>query len=149
LRVYADTSFLVSLLYAPDSGHAAARSEFFAHRGATWITSDWSQFETVNGLRQLCRRYPSLKPEVPEALRRYFKHLHRAGQFALAETDLPEAVREGQQYSTAHGCASPMRCADVLHVALLEQINPDLFVTRDRHQHALAQARAFRSQLVP
>ena len=42
-----------------------------------------------------------------------------------------------------------MRSADVLHVALLEQIEHDLFVTRDRDQHALAVSRAFKSQLLP
>ena len=42
-----------------------------------------------------------------------------------------------------------MRSADVLHVALLEQITPDLFVTRDKDQHALAVNRAFKSRLLP
>ena len=41
-----------------------------------------------------------------------------------------------------------MRAADVLHVALLEEINPDLFVTRDKDQHALAVARAFPARLL-
>lgn len=149
MRIYADPSFLVSLLFPTDAGHAAAKAVFLAHPGAAWLTSEWSQFETVNSLRQLCRKYTALAREVPEGLRRYFKHLHRAGQFEFQETDLLEAVRDGQQYSTAHGCTLTMRGADVLHVALLEQLNPDLFVTRDRHQHALALARAFRSQLVP
>lgn len=42
-----------------------------------------------------------------------------------------------------------MRSADVLHVALMEQITPDLFVTRDKDQHALAASRAFVSRLLP
>jgi hypothetical protein len=96
----------------------------------------------------LCRKYATLPHHVPEGLSRYFRHLHRAGQFEFAETDLAEAVRDSQQYSAAHGCTLAMRSADVLHVALLEQLNPDLFVTRDRRQHELAVARAFRSQLV-
>jgi hypothetical protein len=41
-----------------------------------------------------------------------------------------------------------MRSADVLHVALLEQIAPDLFLTRDGDQFALAQARGFKSLAV-
>jgi predicted nucleic acid-binding protein len=148
VKIYADPSFLVSLLFPTDSGHDSAMAVFLAYPEAEWITSEWSQFETVNSLRQLCRKYATLAHEVPEGLRRYFKHLHRAGQFEFAETDLLEAVRESQQYSTAHGSTLTMRAADVLHVALLEQLTPDLFVTRDRHQHTLALARAFRSQLV-
>jgi hypothetical protein len=37
---------------------------------------------------------------------------------------------------------------DVLHVALLEQINPDLFLTRDKDQGALANARGFETIVV-
>ena len=39
--------------------------------------------------------------------------------------------------------------ADTLHVALLEQLNPDLFVTRDRDQFDLAQARGFTCRYLP
>jgi len=70
------------------------------------------------------------------------------GQFAIEDTSLGEAIQEANQMSAAHGCALRMRSADVLHVALLEQINPDLFVTRDKDQHALAKARAFNALLV-
>lgn len=149
MRIYADTSFLVSLLYPPDVGHAAAANVFRHNVGAEWQTSEWTQFETFNALRQLCRKNPGPPPEIPEALRRYFKHLHTAGQFVFSETDLVEALRECQQLSAAHGTTIPMRAADVLHVALLEQINPDLFVTRDKAQYDLATARAFPSRLVP
>jgi hypothetical protein len=37
------------------------------------------------------------------------------------------------------------RSADTLHVAILEQINPDTFVSRDKDQIALANARGFRA----
>jgi hypothetical protein len=35
------------------------------------------------------------------------------------------------------------RLADTLHVAILEQVNPDVFVTGDKDQLALAKARGF------
>ena len=148
MTLYADTSFLVSFLYRADAGHAAARAFFRQHAKDEWLTSSWSQFETVNSLRQLCRHRPAPRPQVPEALRRLFKHWHDRGAFSLREADLEEAVRECEQISAAHGTRLAMRAADVLHVALLEQINPDLFVTRDREQHDLAMARAFQSHLV-
>lgn len=149
MRIYADPSFLVSLLYAPDAGHPAARSFFAAHGSDEWITTEWAGFETVNSLRQLCVRYPSLSPSVPESLRRFFKHLHRHGPFQFEETDFQEALRDCHQYSTSHGDTLTMRAADVLHVALCEQLTPDLFVTRDKQQYALAVARMFNAQLVP
>jgi len=149
VRIYADPSFLVSLLFARDRGHATARAAFLAQGAAEWLTSQWSLFETYNSLRQLCLRTAGPRPEVPEALRRYSKHLHVAGKFTQVDTDMTEALHECQQISTAHGSTLRMRSADVLHVALLEQLQPDLFVTRDDDQHALARARAFQSRLVP
>ena len=149
MTIYADPSFLVSLLYVHDAGHAAAAAVYGRHPADEWQTSEWSRFETVNSLRQLCRKYPTLKPEIPEALRRYFKQLHRRGTFIEVETDLEQGLQECQQLSAAHSAALTMRSADVLHVALLDQIQPDLFVTRDAHQSTLAGRRGFRLQLVP
>lgn len=54
MRIYADTSFLVSLLCGTDKAHATSRAFFLSQHEAEWITSGWSQFETVNTLRQLC-----------------------------------------------------------------------------------------------
>ena len=51
--------------------------------------------------------------------------------------------------SAAFGATLRMRSADTLHVALLEQLNPDLFVTRDRDQFDLAQARGFTCHYLP
>jgi hypothetical protein len=42
-----------------------------------------------------------------------------------------------------------MRSADTLHVALLEQLGPDLFVTRDKDRFDLAQARGFTCHYLP
>lgn len=149
MTIYADTSFWVSFLYTADKGHAAARTAFGQHVGAEWLTSDWAGFETANSLRQLCVQAPTLAPSIPEALRRYWKHLHEKGPLRLVTTRFDDALRDSHQYSTAHATMLTMRSADVLHVALMEQINPDLFITRDRKQHELAVARAFRTQLVP
>jgi predicted nucleic acid-binding protein len=148
MRIYADTSFLVSLLYPHDAGHAAAMAVFKKNYGDEWVTSEWTQFETSNSLRQLCVQYPRLNPDVPEALRRYFKHLHKSGPFSLEPIDWSELLKDSHQISVACGNAITARSADLLHVAVLEQITVDLFVTRDKKQHELAIARAFTSQLV-
>ncbi len=148
MKIYADSSFLVSCLYPGDSHHAKARKFFQRHAADQWLTSGWSQFETANGLRQLCLAAHGPKPVVVESIRRLFKHWHARGPFRVAETDVAEAVNECQQLSAAHATAMRMRSADVLHVALLEQIAPDLFVTRDADQFALATQRAFPAQLI-
>ena len=149
MRIYADSSFLVSRLYPPDKGYAAAQLFFSQHARATWLTSGWSQFETANSLRQLCRAPAGPSAIVVEAIRRLFKRWHERGPFEAVEVQMEEAVQECQQLSAAHATALQMRSADVLHVALLEQINPDLFVTRDAAQYELALQRAFPARLVP
>jgi predicted nucleic acid-binding protein len=146
LRIYADTSFLVSWIYKGDAGHSAARRAFAKHNTQDWLTTEWSQFETVNSLRQLC--LGGLRPPTAEGLVRFFKRLHHAGPFQLAESVCEEAFRESRQLSAAYGNNIRMRSADVIHVALLEQINPDLFITRDNDQFALAKARGFQCLLV-
>lgn len=149
MRIYSDTSYLVSLLYPGDKKHAGARKFFSAHATDQWLTSTWSQFETANSLRQLCLANPGPKPLVAESLRRLFKYWHSRGPFLFVETQLDEAVNECQHLSAAHATAMRMRSADVVHVALLEQMTPDLFVTRDEDQFKLAQQRAFPAQLLP
>jgi predicted nucleic acid-binding protein len=148
LIIYADSSFLVSCLCSFDTGHGAARAFFSTHIADDWVTSNWSQFETVNSLRQLRRSNPKLPAELPEGLRRLFKKWHERGNFSLERTDSDEAINEAAQISAAFGRSFRARSADVLHIALLEQINPDLFVTRDKEQFALARARGFAAQLI-
>lgn len=146
MRIYADSSFLVSFLYHADAGHRAARQTFERHASDDWLTSEWSRFETMNSLRQLCRK--GWDTGRAEATVRLFKHWHRSGPFEWTYASLEDAMPECYQLSVAHAAALTMRCADVLHVALLDQLTPDLFVTRDRDQFTLAQAAGYSALLV-
>ena len=138
MTLYADSSFLVSYLYPGDFNHGKARTFFRAHGNDDWLTSAWSQFETVNSLRSLCLNKPGPSPTTVEAIRRLFKHWHLAGPFELRWIEWEEVVREASQISAAFATRVKARAADILHVAILEQLNPDLFVTFDRDQAALA-----------
>lgn len=148
MRIYADTSFLVALLCRTDKAHAGSRNFFLTHASDMWLTSSWSLFETRNAIRQLCLMSGGISPGQAEAVLRLFRHWHRNGNFETVGANLNEAAREVQQLSATHATTLRMRAADALHVALLEEINPDLFVTRDRDQHALAVARAFPARLL-
>ena len=147
MKIYADTSFLVSLLYGADTGHSEARRTFNRYATDDWLTSEWSRFETVNSLRQLCRR--GWDATRAEATVRLFKHWHRFGPFERTQPSLDEAMAECQILSAAHAASMTMRGADLLHVALLDQLAPDLFLTRDQQQFALAQTAGIPSLLVP
>lgn len=148
MTIYADTSFLVSLLYSKEKHHAAARGFFLNQPGAEWLTSQWSRHETVNSLRQLCRDSAGPTPPQIEAVRRMFKHLHKRGPFLKIDADMESAVTESERISTMFGTQLKMRSADVLHIGILDELQAELFVTRDKDQFALAQAMNFKSVLI-
>lgn len=145
MTIYPDASFLVSWLYTPDPLNAKARVWFASHQGDDFLVSDWARFETVNALRDLCLRPRPPKSGLIEALRRYFAHLLQVGPFEFASVDWDETLKDAHQISTGFAARMKAHSADVLHVAILEQINPDLFVSGDKDQLALATARGFRS----
>jgi predicted nucleic acid-binding protein len=145
MTIYPDASFLVSWLYKPDSLNAKARVWFARHQADDFLISDWSRFETINTLRDLCLRPHPPRQELIEALRRYFSHLLRAGPFEFAAVDWDEVLKDAHQISAAFAARLKARSADALHVAILEQLNPDLFVSGDQDQLTLATARGFRS----
>ena len=128
MRIYADPSFLVAWLYSGDVNNRKARSWFANHQSAHWILSDWSRFETLNTLRGLCLRTNGPRPELVEALRRFFNHLLYHGPFENDRVDWPEVIRDSNQISAGFAARMKARSADTLHIAILEQINPDLFV---------------------
>jgi len=143
--IYPDASFLVSWLYKPDPLNAKARVWFAQHQADDFLISDWSRFETINTLRDLCLRPHPPRRELIEALRRYFSHLLQVGPFDFAAVDWDEVLKDAHQISAGFAARLKARSADALHVAILEQINPDLFVSGDKDQLALATARGFRS----
>lgn len=145
MTIYADASFLVSWLYKPDPLNAKARVWFTRHQTSDFLISDWARFETINTLRDLCLRPHPPKAELVEALRRYFSHLLTTGPFELAAVDWDEVLKDAHQISAGFASRLKVRSADALHVAILEQLNPDIFVSGDKDRLALATARGFRS----
>ena len=145
MTIYPDASFLVSWLYKPDPLNAKARLWFARHQAGDFLISDWARFETINTLRDLCLRPHPPRQELIEALRRYFSHLLRAGPLEFVAVDWDEVLKDAHQISAAFAARLKARGADVLHVAILEQLHPDLFVSCDQDQLALATARGFRS----
>ena len=148
MKVYPDTSFLVSWLYANDRNHQKAAAWFAAHQTDDWIVSPWAEFETVNTLRGLTLQSPGPKPAAMETRRRYFKHLFQVGPLERGTVEWLEVLKDANQISAALATRYKARSADVLHVAILEQLNPDVFVTFDHDQSVLAVQRGFVAQLI-
>jgi predicted nucleic acid-binding protein len=94
MRVYPDSSFLVSWLYARDTNHGRAAQWFASHQTDEWVISAWAEFETINTLRGLVLHSPGPSAASMEARRRYFKHLFHAGPLTRAAVDWFEALKE-------------------------------------------------------
>jgi predicted nucleic acid-binding protein len=148
VTIYADTSFLISFLYAGDLNHGKARQFFRSHGADTWLISAWSQYETVNALRSLCLAPNGPKPAFIAGVCQLFKRLQRDALFTYSDTDWDDAFREANRLSAAVASHIKSRAGDSLHVALLAQLKPDLFVTFDKDQSVLAARRGFRTALI-
>jgi predicted nucleic acid-binding protein len=145
MKIYADASFLVSWLYKPDPLNPKARAWFASHQADDFLVSDWARFETINTLRDLCLRPNPPKSDLIEGLRRYFSHLLQVGPFEFAAVDWEDALQDAHQISAGFAARLKARSADVVHIAILEQVNPDIFVSGDKDQLTLATARGFRA----
>ena len=145
MTIYPDASLLVSLLYGKDKQHAKAMRWFKANQANRWVISAWAEFETVNSLRSLCLRPGGPSPEAAESLRRWFKHLFTHGPFYRERVEWNQVLVDAYQISASLADRQKARSADTLHVAMLEQINPDLFVSMDADQASLAVRRGFKA----
>ena len=59
--------------------------------------------------------------------------------------DWDELLKDAHQISAGFATRLKARSPDTLHVAIVAQLNPDLFVSGDKDQLALATARGFQS----
>jgi hypothetical protein len=119
VTIYADTSFLVSFLYAGDLNHGKSRQFFLSHGADIWLITSWSQFETVNALRSLCLAPIGPKAAFIAGVCQLFKRLQRDSLFAPTKTNWDDAFREANRLSSALGSQIKSRAGDTLHVALL------------------------------
>ena len=145
MTIYPDASLLVSFLYGKDTQHPKARRWYAAHQTDRWLISPWTEFETINSLRSLCLRSGGPSPDTAEALRRWFKHLFVQGPFYRERVEWTQVIVDAHQISASLATTHKARSADALHVAILEQANPDMFVSMDADQVALALRRGFRA----
>ncbi len=143
MTIYPDSSFLLSWLAGGDKYHPQAQAWYQAHIHDQWLITPWAEFETINSLRQLCLRPNGPSPYRIEAIRAYFRHLFQAGPLERRAVDWLVVLAGCHEISSAYAPRMKARAADTVHVAMLELILPDVFVSGDFDQLALAQARGF------
>jgi predicted nucleic acid-binding protein len=135
LKIYADTSFLVSL-YSPDANSVAAARTMQASR-ADRLVSVLGELEVVNAMGLRVFRKEVSATQAQSSLNDFEQDL-RAGVFQLKP--LPEQVFErARQLSRQTTARLGTRTADLLHVATALELSADCLYTFDQQQRKLAQ----------
>jgi predicted nucleic acid-binding protein len=135
LKVYADTSFLVSL-YSPDANSARAASTMQQSKGDHIVTT-FGELELVNALQLRVFRKELSSMQVDSALKMVEVDLQNR-LFRLVP--LPEqAFERARQLALKTTAQLGTRSADLLHVAAALEFNADCLYSFDQYQRKLAQ----------
>jgi predicted nucleic acid-binding protein len=136
LKVYVDTSFLVSL-YSPDANSAAAARAMQAFPADRFVTA-FGELELVNALGLRLFRKEIAAAQAKSSWKDFESDL-RDGVFhlrALTELAFERALRLSRQTTPRLGT----RSADVLHVAAALELSVDRLYSFDERQRKLARA---------
>ena len=136
MKIYADTSFLVSL-YSPDVNSAVAVRAMQASSGDRLVTT-FGELEVVNAMQLRIFRKEVSAAQAQSSLDDFEKDL-RTGVFQLR--GLPEPLFEqARQLSRRTTAKLGTRTADLLHVAAALELGADYLYSFDQQQRKLAQA---------
>lgn len=136
MKIYADSSFLVSL-YSADSNWAAASSTMEASSCECFVTT-LGEIEVINafGLRVFRKEVSAVQAQ--ESVTDFEKDL-RDGSLQLRE--LSDSIFErARQLSRQTTAKLGTRTADLLHVAAALELGADYFYSFERQQRKLAQS---------
>ncbi len=135
MKIYADSSFLVSL-YSADTNWAAASRTMQASAGECFVTT-LAELEVVNAFGLRVFRKEVSAAQAQSSLIDFERDL-RDGIFQLR--GLPERVFErARQLSQRTTAKLGTRTADLLHVAAALELGVDRLYSFDRQQRKLAQ----------
>ena len=135
MKIYADTSFLVSL-YSPDANSAAAARTMQASSGDRLVTT-FGELEVVNAMGLRVFRKEVSVAQAQSSLTDFEKDM-RGGVFQLRA--IPEPVFErARQISRQTTAKLGTRTADLLHMAAALELGVDYLYSFDQQQRKLAQ----------
>ena len=134
MKVYADTSFLVSL-YSLDANSVPAAKTLKTSVGDRFVTI-LGELEVINAFGLRVFRKEVTAAQAQSSLSDFEKDL-RDGVFQLR--GLPDTVFERARQLSRHTTAKlGTRTADILHVAAALELGVDYLYSFDQHQRKLA-----------
>ena len=136
MRIYADTSFLVSL-YSPDAHSRRAAVRMARLRGVATLTP-LVELELMNALELRLFRREATTAEIRRAESQLREHI-QTGVFALEP--VPATIYErAKQISRKRTSSMGLRTLDILHVASALLLHTEQFWTFDQRQANVARA---------
>jgi predicted nucleic acid-binding protein len=141
LKIYVDSSFLISL-YILDSNSASAAGTMQSSRGDHYITV-YGELEVVNTLELRVFRKELSASHAQLSLKNFERDL-RDGIMQLRPLSDPIFERT-RQLSRQTSARLGTRTADLLHVAAAVVLGADCLYTFDQQQRRLAQAVGLRT----
>lgn len=137
MRLYADTSFLISL-YGADE-HSPRARQTVRELGMRLLLTQLQRFEFDNALRLLRFRKLYSARQV-KAMAEALQADEVAGFLAPAALDWHEAIGRARGCSERHTVAGGYRAMDILHVAAALSLEAGLFLSFDLRQRELARS---------
>lgn len=135
MRVYIDTSFLISL-YSPDTNSAVAAHIMQTSKNVH-LVSTFTELEAVNALGLRVFRKEVTPAQAKSSLRDFEMDL-RQGVFQLSRLQ-DSAFQRAQQISRQMTARLGTRTADLLHVAIALELQVDCLYSFYNRQRKLAQ----------
>jgi predicted nucleic acid-binding protein len=136
LKIYADSSFLVSL-YSADTNRATATRAMRASTGECFLTT-LGELEVVNAFGLRVFRKEVSAAQAQESITDFEKDLHDG---ILQLRGLSDSIFErARQLSRQTTAKLGTRTADLLHVAAALELGADFLYSFDQQQRKLAQA---------
>ena len=135
MKIYADTSFLVSL-YSPDANSGAAARTMRASSGDRFV-STLGELEVINAVGLRVFRKEVSATQAQSSLKDFEEDL-RAGVFQLRPV-LEEVFERARLLSRQTTPKLGTRTADLLHIATALELSAEYLYTFDQRQRKLAQ----------
>lgn len=136
MRIYVDTSFLISL-YSADSNSKAAAA-LMVGSSDEHVISTFGELEAINALQLRVFRKEISPPQAKASREDLAKDLRSGVVRLMALPDL--AFKRAQTLSEKITSRLGTRTADLLHVAAALEMEADCLYSFDQQQRKLAQA---------
>lgn len=135
MRIYLDTSFLVSL-YSPDANSAVAAQTIQLTKGELLLT-EFAELELINALQLRIFRKELSSNQAKSALELFEADLKNRLFQLVALPD--QAFERSRQLSLQTTARLGTRTADLLHIAAALELRADYLYSFDQQQRRLAQ----------